>query len=200
MLGLRPRPRRFQGMAGQMNDVGKQPCSLGIAFGRACRGRFLRAKTRHSPTRAASSRNSGAESHPFICPAMPFLGLSNSAAGELTHLHIQTVSGRFFAPKRKNGIRPTTGPQGWLSTHVIFSIEPRGCGSSQGVTRTFFLGCTARRRPSNWLPRRFYRVRLPRPLETQKGVPCGRTGIAEGGRTAPARLVEKTTWLFSFFA
>ena len=39
---------------------------------------------------------------------------------------------------------------------------------------------------------------LQRPLETQKGVPCGRVGMAEGGRTAPGRLVENTNRLLSF--
>jgi len=81
-LGLRPRPRRFQGMAGQMNDVGKQPYYLGIARRAACRGRFLHAKTWDSPTRVDSSRNSGAESQPFTCPAMPWkthVGITSQA-------------------------------------------------------------------------------------------------------------------------
>ena len=56
------------------------------------------------------------------------------------------------------------------------------------VSRTFYLGCTAsEKRSSNWLHRRFYRVMLPRPLETTAGVCEERSGWEEGGR-------DSTTW------
>ena len=65
-------------------------------------------------------------------------------------------------------------------------------GNSSRVAQTFCLECIARGRPLNWLLRRFYRVRLPWPLETSVGAPCGRTGNDEGGRTAPnIRHVEQ---------
>jgi hypothetical protein len=57
--------------------------------------------------------------------------------------------------------------------------------SSARVAPTFRLECITRGRPSNGLLRRFYRVKLSRPLETPLGVPSGRTGNGEGGRTAP---------------
>jgi hypothetical protein len=57
----------------------------------------------------------------------------------------------------------------------------REAGSrSYRVALAFYLGCLAWRRASNWLHRRFYRAKLPRPLETQKGVP--RRAHRHGGR------------------
>ena len=57
---------------------------------------------------------------------------------------------------------------------------------STRVAPSFYLGCVAAlRRPSNWLHRRFGRVKLPRPLETAPGDPEGRLATREGSRTAP---------------
>ena len=49
-----------------------------------------------------------------------------------------------------------------------------------------------------WHHRRFDRAVLPRPLETEKGAPCGRRGMREGGRAAPTGLVVDPTESFSF--
>ena len=139
-----------------------------------------------------SRRRRGSQS-----PPMPFLLLSSSVVWEVTSSHLHTAIER-FSRERRTEMAVKVKPQGWLSTWVVFLTEPRGWGSPHRVTRTFFLGCIARRRPSNWLHRRFYRAVLPRPLETPKGVPDGRIGMAEGGRAALTWLAENTTCLLSF--
>ena len=80
---------------------------------------------------------------------------------------------------------------------IIFSLDvdlaTRRVGLLDDSTRvapSFYLGCVAAKRPSNWLLRRFYRARLSRPLETTQGDPAGRTATSEGGRTAPRLSVS----------
>lgn len=84
----------------------------------------------------------------------------------------------------KNGAVAVRVRNGWDGSWWMPSSRstPRCRAVPSRVTQTFYLGCTAHERPSNWLHWRLDRRVLPRPLETQKGAPCGRIGMAEGGR------------------
>ena len=134
---------------------------------------------------------------------MPFLGLSNSNFFRTAPPYIHAAIGRFSQPRKTICTACSHGTG--LVYKVGGTIETSGPAGGPRVTRTFCLECIARcphagGRPSNWLHRRFDRAVLPRPLETEKGAPCGRRGMAEGGRTAPTALVVISTGACSLAA
>ena len=114
---------------------------------------------------------------------VPFLGKSRGVQEVVASLYFHTAIGRFCRAETRIAAWSRVGK---FCHRLLLRDVTGGAGDSwPRVTPIFCLECIANRRPSNWLHRRFHRVKLSRPLKTLIGAPRGRTGTSEGGRTAP---------------
>ena len=137
------------------------------------------------------STSRGIQKHPIvfqiercICHSLlPFLGKTRGVQEVVASLYFHTAIGRFCRAETRIAAWSRVGK--FCHRLLLRDVTDGTGGSWPRVAPIFYLECIADRRPSNWLHRRFHRVKLPRPLKTSLGDPCGRAGNSEGGRTAP---------------